>query len=56
MMWNKVKLWAARNIDPKVVVSTAVGGGLLGAVAFGLRKSGVKPLATAANIAQKGTK
>ena len=51
---NNVKMAAKRNIDTKVVVSTAVGVALFGLVTFLAVKSGVKPLKEAAAVAKGG--
>lgn len=43
------------NVDKRIVISSALGAALLGGVMFLAVKSGIKPLATAAKVAKKGS-
>jgi hypothetical protein len=45
---------AKAYIDPKIVVSSAIGAAVLGAVVYAASKSGVKPLKDAAKVAKGG--
>ncbi len=46
---------ARENVDKRIVISSALGAALLGGVMFLAVKSGIKPLATAAKVAKKGS-
>ncbi|MFC6631666.1 hypothetical protein [Microbulbifer taiwanensis] len=46
---------AKDNFDMKIAFSAFAGVAALGAVAYLLNKTGVKPLQTAANVAKKGS-
>ncbi len=53
---TNVRQAADRNIDKKIVVSSAIGAALLGVVTFVAVKSGIKPIASAAKVAKNGAK
>lgn len=53
---NKAKSAVQNNFNTSIAFSAAAGVAALGLVAFALKKTGVKPLATAANVATKGSK
>jgi hypothetical protein len=40
------------NIDMKIVISSAIGAAMLGAITYAAVKSGVKPLATVGKVAK----
>ncbi len=48
---TNIKDAAKRNFDPKIAFSTAAGVAILGAAAFLLHKTNIKPLKQAANVA-----
>jgi|GEM_PF-5184558 len=50
--WNKF----TGNVSLPIVISSALGAGLLGFAVFVVKKLNVKPLTDAANIAKKGAK
>lgn len=51
-----VKQSLKRNVDTRIVVSSAIGAALLGVVTFVAIKSGIKPLKTVAKVAKNGAK
>lgn len=53
---NQFLLKIKQNIDTKAVLSAALGSALLGGAVWAAKKSGVKPVAKAAKIAQGGAK
>lgn len=55
MLPTSVDRAVRENVDKRIVISSAIGAGLLGVVMFVAVKSGVKPLATAAKVAKKGS-
>lgn len=52
---DKAKALASSSLDKKMVISSMVGAGLLGAVTFFAVRSGLKPLAKAAKVAKNGS-
>ena len=51
---NEILAKAKANIDAKTVVSAALGSALLGLITFAAIRSGIKPLQTAAKVANGG--
>lgn len=51
---EKVKQFWSDNVDTKVVVSTIIGGVVLGGMIYFATRSGLKPLQQAAKVAAGG--
>lgn len=48
---DKIKMFWTENVDTKVVISTIVGGVVLGGMIYFATRSGLKPLQQAAKVA-----
>lgn len=55
MLPTNVSRAVSDNVDKRIVVSSALGAALLGGIMYLAVKSGIKPLATAAKVAKKGS-
>lgn len=51
---DKIKMFWKENVDTKVVVSTVIGGVVLGGMIYFATRSGLKPLQKAAKVAAGG--